>query len=88
MIESILGPRQAIADAGKVAEIPFMVFQAGSDTVVDNSGENSFCNKIDCESFIPYPGSQHEILDETDAIRSVAMTNIVKFLNLLAGTSN
>jgi len=61
-------------------EIPFILFQAGSDQIVKPKGEEQGCAKAGslC-TLIKVPDSQHEILFEKDAIRSEALAEIFTF---------
>jgi lysophospholipase len=62
-------------------ETPILLFQAGSDLVVEPSRQNSFCRNGLCE-IIPFPGAYHEILMEKDSIRNEAMKEINSFFGI------
>lgn len=50
--------------------IPLLMFAAGNDTVVSTRAIEDFAVRAKVSSCILMPGSQHEILQETDAVRT------------------
>jgi lysophospholipase len=63
---------------GKVGS-PVLLFQAEMDLTVKPGGQNYFCSKApDCR-IVSLPGSFHETLMETDAIRNVVLENVFEF---------
>jgi lysophospholipase len=60
--------------------IPILMFQSGMDLIVKPSRQSSFCEKNSNCKKIFFPNSHHEILQETDDIRNVAMNEILEFV--------
>jgi lysophospholipase len=60
--------------------IPILMLQAGKDLIVKLPRQNNFCQKAPNCKLIKYEESMHEILQETDSIRDLAMSEIKKFL--------
>lgn len=60
---------------------PVRIYQAGDDTVVENSGQDEFYGYVDPElrSIKKFPGSQHEILMERDEVRNAAIEDMVEY---------
>lgn len=56
-------------DYPKYVEVPMLVFAAGADTVVSAQAIEDFAVDLKSGGHILVPGSKHEILQETDAIR-------------------
>lgn len=74
-------------------KLPIMVMQSGNDRVIDNAGQDLFCQKLvelgnPCFSGKPivFDGAEHELLIEQDSLRSRALEQIVSFYN--SETSN
>lgn len=60
-------------------QVPVLILQAGSDTVVRNSGQEYFCSRAPHCRIVRFPSSRHEILVEKDAVRDPAMADILSF---------
>lgn len=60
--------------------IPILMLQAGKDLIVKLPRQTSFCQAAPNCKLIKYDESMHEILQETDSIRDLAMNEIKKFL--------
>ncbi len=76
---SILATREARAWAVAL-DLSVLMLQAENDAIVVNSGQNWVCAWArDCEKVI-MPGSFHEVLMETDAIRDLALERLRAFL--------
>ncbi|HET6390325.1 alpha/beta hydrolase [Hyphomicrobium sp.] len=56
-------------DYPKYVSVPMMLFAAGADRVVTPQAIEDFAVDLKCGGHILIPGSRHEILQETDAIR-------------------
>ncbi len=56
-------------DYPKYVSVPMMLFAAGADRVVTPQAIEDFAVDLKCGGHILIPGSRHEILHETDAIR-------------------
>jgi lysophospholipase len=68
----------SLAFAGKI-KIPILMVNAGSDKIVSVSAQQSMCSKLrQCRSIV-IPGARHEILKETDAIRSIFWNEFDQF---------
>lgn len=65
--------------AAKV-KIPVLMFQSGLDLIVKLPRQDSFCNKHASCKKIHFAQGHHEILQETDTIRDVAINEIKAFL--------
>ena len=63
---------------------PTVLFQAGGDQVVNPGGQGKYCSQAQNCSLIVVPGAGHEILQETDDLRNLEMSRIVKFINQYA----
>lgn len=60
--------------------IPLLILQAGKDLIVKLPRQEAFCKAAPNCKLIKYEESMHEILQETDSIRDLAMKEIKKFL--------
>jgi lysophospholipase len=60
--------------------IPILFLQAGKDLIVKLPRQDAFCHKAPNCKLIKYDESMHEILQEKDSIRDLAMTEIKNFL--------
>jgi lysophospholipase len=58
------------ADFPSRINIPLLMFAAGNDTVVSTRAVEDFAVRAKVSSCILMPGSKHEILQETDAVRT------------------
>jgi lysophospholipase len=80
--ESISATQQALDDANKI-NIPILIVQAGSDTIVNNLEQKQFFNKVThCKDkqFLNIPGAKHELLLEQDQYRIPALNKALQFL--------
>lgn len=60
---------------------PILLLQAGEDAVVQNDGQDAFCQRArGCVKRV-YPTSRHGMLEETDDIRGPALHEIRSFLD-------
>lgn len=69
-------------------KLPIMVMQSGNDKVIDNAGQDLFCQKLaelgnPCLTGKPivFDGARHELLIEQDPLRNRALEKIVRFYN-------
>ncbi len=79
-LASIKGVRRLHKEVNKI-EIPFLLFQAGRDTMVKNSGQNSFMKKFGKGKMIVIPNSKHEIYNGDGDSRKEYYINIFQFLD-------
>ncbi|MBY0507664.1 MAG: alpha/beta hydrolase [Bryobacteraceae bacterium] len=61
-------------------QTPVLIGSAGQDTFVDASAHTEACGKLSQCQLAPYPGARHELLQETDAIRSAWLDQVDRFL--------
>ncbi|MBA2405829.1 MAG: alpha/beta fold hydrolase [Bdellovibrionales bacterium] len=66
--------------AGKI-QIPLLMFQSGLDLIVNPGRQNSFCQKSGNCQMVKFANGHHEILQETDDIRDLAVNHIKTFIN-------
>lgn len=64
------------------AVAPILILQAGQDSFVDSAGQNEYCAKAKNCKLIRLEKSKHEILLESDSIRSRAMEEILSFFSV------
>ena len=60
----------ADVDAPTRVQVPMLIFSAGNDRIVSSRAIELFANRLKVGTHIPIPGSRHEILQETDDVRS------------------
>jgi lysophospholipase len=86
--ESIAASRKARC-LSKQNNIPILLLQAGEDTVVRNSAQNTFHKNSSCCNKIFLDHARHEILMEVDSIRNKAIDYIKKFIfdNISSGSN-
>jgi lysophospholipase len=51
-------------------KVPLLIFTAGRDTVVDTAAAERFASRLKVGTLVTLPTAKHEILQETDEIRS------------------
>lgn len=75
----------AFADLNKV-KTPLLVLQAGNDRVVDNAGQDLFCQQLKAFSHgcltdkpVVVAQAEHELFIEQDAMRNQALQQIIQF---------
>lgn len=71
---------EQIPECAKKIEIPVLLLQAGSDTMVDNKGQDQFASLSKTTTLIKFPHSKHEIFNATDEIREKYYDTIFKFI--------
>lgn len=83
--EGILAGQQILAQADKITT-PLLLLQASEDRVVDNDSQRTFTQALKaaghpCEGGEPLviKGARHEILFERDALRTEALSAILRF---------
>lgn len=83
--ESIQAGQRILAQADRITT-PLLLLQAGEDRVVDNRSQRAFCQALKaaghpCEGGEPLviKGARHEILFERDALRTEALSAILRF---------
>jgi lysophospholipase len=78
--ESILADYRIRARAADF-HVPVLIYQAGQDQTVKLSGQAEFCAKAEKCSLHLFPEALHEVLQEKDAVRDVALTEALKFFD-------
>ena len=85
LVQSIQALEVAQDELNKV-KTPILVVQAGGDRVIDNSGQDLFCEKLQqhgqpCFSGKPIvvADAEHELFIEQDKMRNQLMTQIIEF---------
>jgi lysophospholipase len=69
-----------LQDAAARLTTPVLLLQAGSDQVVKIKGQDKVCAAAASCQKVAYPSAYHEILQETDSIRTPALKQIAAFL--------
>ena len=67
--------------SGKYSSTPTLLFTADGDTIVHIKGGQAYCADAPRCTLTALTGSKHEILAETDAVRNLAVSQIVKFFD-------
>lgn len=68
-----------VEEANKI-KTPILLLQAGKEKLVSRDQQNAFCNAIpDLCTIVPYPESEHEVMQEVDGVRNDVMNRIVGF---------
>ncbi len=83
LVTSISATEQAIKNSSKI-NIPVLIIQAGTDTVVSGNGQKYFYDNLpDCDfnHFLSIPGAKHELLLESDMYRIPALTATLRFFH-------
>jgi len=83
---SINATEQAIEEADKI-NIPLLILQAGSDSIVTSTGQNDFFNNLPpcpLNELAIIEGAEHEILLERDEMRISALTKTLMFFDATA----
>ena len=70
-----------VMDPAYLAAIPtpILIGSAGQDTFVDSSAHPEACAKLANCRLVAYPGSRHEILQETDSVRTRWLDEVDRF---------
>jgi lysophospholipase len=59
---------------------PILLISAGEDRIVSNKAQKEICSLLPNCRFMEIPGSRHEILVETDAVRSIFWDQFDRFM--------
>jgi len=78
----------AIMSGAARIEVPILMFQAGSDRVVDNAAQVRFSRWAPACRLVVVPGARHEILMEKPDLRWSVMRQIVEFFHQGAKGAN
>ena len=70
---------------GMYSNVPTLLFQAGSDTLVQADGQDRYCDEAARCQKVVYGDSYHEVLMERDAVRNDALTKTIKFFRAWGG---
>lgn len=71
---------------GRYSSVPTVVFIAGKDTIVQSGGQQRYCADAPRCTLSVVDDAKHEILQESDALRNLTLSRIVKFFDAQAGT--
>jgi lysophospholipase len=66
---------------GRFSAVPTLVFQAGADKVVHTEGEDKYCTDAPRCTKTRFDDAEHEILQERDTIRNVAVSQTIAFFD-------
>jgi len=67
--------------SGRYSSTPTLLFSASEDTIVHIKGGAKYCSDAPRCTLTVLDGSKHEIFAETDALRNLAVSRIVKFFD-------
>ena len=59
---------------------PILMGSAGQDTFVDSMAHREACARLPACRLVQYPESRHELLMETDAVRTPWLSEIERFV--------
>lgn len=68
------------AGYGEAIDTPVLMFQAGSELIVDNAAMTKFAARVPAVKLVEIEGSMHEILKETDEMRAHVWSEIDQFM--------
>lgn len=77
--QSLKATKGIDALASKI-KVPVLMFQAGMDLIVKPNRQTSFCNNHPQCKLIHFSGAHHEVLQEKDSIRQIALREIRAFI--------
>jgi len=82
LTEAMTAAALCVAQAAKVT-IPTLLLQAGDDTIVQNSDQNTFAANMqpDLIKLVTINGARHELFFELDCYRQSVMTQLTRFIN-------
>lgn len=60
---------------------PVLIISAGEDRVVSDKAQKNFCSMMPNCKLVVIPGARHEVLRETDAVRSIFWNEFDRFLH-------
>jgi lysophospholipase len=66
---------------GAYNALPTLLLQAANDTVVKPGGENRYCADAPRCTKLVVDGAKHEILQEVDGVRNLALSHVVAFFD-------
>lgn len=66
---------------GRYSSVPTLLFQAGADTIVKPGGQNTYCADAPRCTLSSFEGAKHELLQERDDVRNLALSRAVKFFD-------
>ncbi|MBL8914951.1 MAG: alpha/beta fold hydrolase [Archangium sp.] len=72
---------------GRFSSVPTVVFIAAQDTIVKPGGQQRYCADAPLCTLSQLEGAKHEILQESDELRNLALSRIVKFFDAQAGAT-
>ncbi|MFC0322702.1 alpha/beta fold hydrolase [Gallibacterium melopsittaci] len=62
-------------------QVPILILQSGEESIVSTKKVEKLFSTSSLVRFVEIEGARHEIMFETDAIRSTALQTIIQFLN-------
>jgi lysophospholipase len=74
-----VGRIQALPAESPVFDLPFLVLQAGRDLQVPPEGQDAFCQRLKQVRKLLYPEAYHELLMESDSIRTPLFQELIAF---------
>lgn len=66
---------------GRYSSVPTLMFIAGKDSFVNPGGQKRYCADAPRCTLSQLDDAKHEILQESDALRNLAMSRLVKFFD-------
>ncbi len=76
---------KAMREDARRLTMPVLLFQAGADTIVDNSAQDAVVAAApDCTKIV-LPGARHELLLERDDVRDAVLDHVLTFLESRLG---
>jgi len=81
LLQALNACELCVKDAANI-DVPLLLLQAGSDTIVDNAAQDQFCLSTQPDLLIKhvFADARHEILFELEHIRSAALSASENFL--------
>ena len=76
--QAMNGSARARSEAHKV-ETPLLILQAGDDVFVTSEAQDDFCARVKHCTVMRFPTAKHEVLLETESIRSAALSSLLSF---------
>jgi lysophospholipase len=80
LCQSLVGSSRG-QGVGRYSSTPTLLFIAGSDTIVKPEGQRRYCTDAPRCTLSVMEGAKHEILQESDELRNLALSRIVKFFD-------
>jgi lysophospholipase len=78
--QALLGSSRAAA-TGRFSSTPTLLLQAGNDSIVSPGGQKKYCADAPRCTLSRFEGAKHELLQESDEVRNLALSQVVKFFD-------